>query len=104
MLKKTNSVKNYDDLEKNAITSLENCLNQVGTIPDLRIETHKDTIQTADISASFTYNKHKYNVLGEVFNNGQLREARIAVERFRNYLAHKPNANGIMFAPYVTDE
>ena len=104
MLKKTISMKNYADLQKNAINSLENCLNQVGSILDLRIETPKDTIKKADITAWFTYGKRKYTVLEEVFNNGQPREARIAVERFRNYLAHNPKAYGVMFAPYVSDE
>jgi hypothetical protein len=104
MLKKTILVKNYDELLRNAMQSLESCLNQVGTIPDLKIETDENVIQKADITASFTYGKHKYNVLEEVFNNGQPREARIAVERFRNYLAHNPKAYGVMFAPYVSDD
>src|SRR5208337_4001980 len=104
MLKKTILVKNYNDLLKKSITSLENCLNQVGPIPDLRIETPEESIKKADIIASFTYGKCKYRVLGEVFNNGQPREARIAVDRLKNYLALKPQTYGVMFAPYVSDE
>lgn len=104
MLKKPILMKNYSDLQINAMRSLENCLNQAGAIPDLHIIAHQDTAQKADITASFTYGKRKYNVLGEVFGNGQPREARIAVERFKNYLVREPQAYGVMFAPYVSDE
>jgi Transcriptional regulator, AbiEi antitoxin, Type IV TA system len=104
MLKKTKVMKNYDDLQKNAILSLENCLRQIGGITDFNTKIPQETIQKADFSAAFTYNRHQYNLLGEVFNNGQPREARIAVERFRNYLAHHPKAYAVMFAPYISDE
>jgi hypothetical protein len=104
MLKNAEISKKYNKAFETAKAALEVCLRQVDPISNLRIQILKDNPDKPDLSATFNYGIKDYLVLVETFNNGQPREARIAVDRFRRYLVNRPGAYGVMFAPYISDQ
>ena len=104
MLKNAELLKIDNKAPKNAIAVLKSCLKQIGLISNLRIQTPADNLDKPDVSAIFNYGRKKHVLFVEAFNNGQPREARIAVDRFKRYLANRPDAYGVMFAPYISNQ
>ncbi len=104
MLKNTNSVKNYKELLNKAISSLNICIDQIGQINGFKYIPSDENGIDPDIKATFKIGFKDHLILGEVFNKGEAREARLAVERIERYLKESPNAHGVMIAPYITEK